>query len=808
MPRAVILTALPVEYLAVRAYLTNPQQKIHPQGTIYEQGQFTDNGQTWNVGIVEIGAGDSGAALEAERAISYFNPSVVLFVGVAGGIKDVALGDVVASTKVYGYESGKAEETFKPRPEIALTDYCLEQRARVEARNGDWFKRISSTEPVPRVFVSPIAAGEKVIASTKSDVYKFLRSNYGDAVAVEMEGFGFLKAAWANQGVSAIVIRGISDLIDGKTASDKIGSQEIASRNASAFAFQLLAEFKNSIVERDKTKAREEDSTNKDALVFYLFERLSILNIDDYQLLCRLGCYLDEDINTLRKENILSLFWEIPRDSKKTKIIKSLCHRLLIEFEDNKYSLHPLIHKEARRRLESNQEERNKVSTQVAKFYSGNAIDVTKELEAEAGFKAIQYYNLAEKFEECYQMLLHILEAKENLSNLRCSDNLWQYKSRIVEICEQLIQSNGLKESEKALALIPLGVLYPENGKNNQAIDVSRKILSLVLPLIRENENDKEARLAQVSAYLISGRANKNIGRVLEAKIDCKKALEFVEKLDKSFANEWKAFALYELGTVHLEKAKINDYFSKQTFFEASKALFHIGTAAFLYLGMKIPEEFDKFFKRPAAIQSNEELIFEKLENCTNTLQDNNYTKQFRVLYGIGKCMRLMRFTPISRRFMQRALNLLLKKTGNPDNLNETWSYLEFALCSSTSEASEAEGYYNRALKKYDSLEPICQAHVLFEYGNFICGQGRHRHREAIEQYRKLEKLLEDTEFESLKALNYYSISRAYSMMDIAEREKNKSEIDRCLQNSQKICEQLGLSYIDKIQELRISLQS
>jgi nucleoside phosphorylase len=246
MPCAVILTALPVEYLAVRAHLTNPQEVIHPQKTIYERGEFAENGQTWDVGIVEIGAGNSGAAFEAERAISYFNPTVILFVGVAGGIKDVILGDVVASTKICAYESGKAGETFQPRPEIVLPAYDLEQRAKYESKKSDWLQRISVTEPIPRVYVAPIAAGEKVIASTKSDVYKFLRANYGDVVAVEMEGFGFLKAARANQQVSAMVIRGISDLIDGKTDSDKKGSQEIASRNASAFAFQLLAKFKNS----------------------------------------------------------------------------------------------------------------------------------------------------------------------------------------------------------------------------------------------------------------------------------------------------------------------------------------------------------------------------------------------------------------------------------------------------------------------------------------------------------------------------------------------------------------------------------
>ena len=36
--KAIVLTALRVEYEAVRAHLINLEEEVHPQGTIYERG--------------------------------------------------------------------------------------------------------------------------------------------------------------------------------------------------------------------------------------------------------------------------------------------------------------------------------------------------------------------------------------------------------------------------------------------------------------------------------------------------------------------------------------------------------------------------------------------------------------------------------------------------------------------------------------------------------------------------------------------------------------------------------------------------
>lgn len=239
--RCVVLTALRLEFRAVHEQLEDVREVIHPTaGTVYDVGRLAGG---WEVALAEVGAGNINATLETERAIDHFNPQAVVFVGVAGGLKDVKLGDVVVATKVYGYESGKdTPDGFRPRPELGMAGHALLQRAKAEARGDGWRTRIKGT-PAPdgvEVYTGAIAAGEKVLANASSELVRFLRANYGDTLAVEMEGHGVMQAAH-QRGVNALVVRGISDLVDGKAEADKQGWQPRAARHAAAFAAQVLA---------------------------------------------------------------------------------------------------------------------------------------------------------------------------------------------------------------------------------------------------------------------------------------------------------------------------------------------------------------------------------------------------------------------------------------------------------------------------------------------------------------------------------------------------------------------------------------
>lgn len=265
--RAIILTALEVECRAILSHLSITEEDVY-KGTIYHVGTFSSIDKSWAVAVAQIGAGNDVAALETERAIDHFNPNVALFVGVAGGIKDVKEGDVVAATDVYGYESGKAGESFKPRPEVEKSTHLIQQCAKDEAMKGDWLERlgISMPNPSPEVFVEPIVSGEKVLASKNSEIHDLIKNHYCRAVAVETEGHGFLRAISHNSGVEGLVIRGISDCLDNKSDLQDSIRQEIAARHAGAFAFEILAKISIKQNPQSKKLFAKKDNAESDII--------------------------------------------------------------------------------------------------------------------------------------------------------------------------------------------------------------------------------------------------------------------------------------------------------------------------------------------------------------------------------------------------------------------------------------------------------------------------------------------------------------------------------------------------------------
>lgn len=238
----VILTALNLEYQAVRRRLAGPQVHRHERGTRFEVG--TVRGTSCRVALGLTNKGNHSAAVIAERAIQEFSPVALLFVGVAGALWDTPrLGDVVMATHVYAYHGGTSEDDgLKARPRVWEAAHGVSQLGSHLARMNDWIDDTPGHGRAPQVHFGAIAAGEVVQNSKISAEAQWIRQHYNDALAIEMEAAGVAQAGHLN-GAPVAIVRGISDRADGTKSSAKDRNwQPRAAANAAAFAIRLAVE--------------------------------------------------------------------------------------------------------------------------------------------------------------------------------------------------------------------------------------------------------------------------------------------------------------------------------------------------------------------------------------------------------------------------------------------------------------------------------------------------------------------------------------------------------------------------------------
>lgn len=240
----VIMTAIPEEHTAVLEHLVDVLPHRHRHGTVFEVGSVAGH-PGHRVALAQTGIGVSAAATLTERAHAEFDPEAMVFVGVAGGLREwLEIGDVVVATKIYSYQGGRSEDDkFLVRPSAWSAAHRLEQEARRLQRGNAWhsFLPDRAESDSPMAYFEAIAVGDVVLDSRVSDLARRLHESYNDAVAVDMESSGFAHAAHLGDQVRAMAVRGISDCADGKkTAADSKGSKLLASRNAAAFAIALI----------------------------------------------------------------------------------------------------------------------------------------------------------------------------------------------------------------------------------------------------------------------------------------------------------------------------------------------------------------------------------------------------------------------------------------------------------------------------------------------------------------------------------------------------------------------------------------
>lgn len=225
--------------------------KVHPKrdttimGVTFTVGKM----RTRDVVVVKSGIGKVNSAMTAALLLEHFNPTEVIFTGIAGGIDSSLLpGDIIVADRAAQHDFGQLTadginvwQTFDydetSNPLFFPCDSLLiakTQEAGEKARIK--FIRTYDAKRKPTINTGTIVTGDVFVASTP---FKNRLEREFAAKAVEMEG-GAVAQICYQQGVPFVVIRSISDTADENAAKLYKKFLKVASFNAAHLVSELI----------------------------------------------------------------------------------------------------------------------------------------------------------------------------------------------------------------------------------------------------------------------------------------------------------------------------------------------------------------------------------------------------------------------------------------------------------------------------------------------------------------------------------------------------------------------------------------
>lgn len=170
------------------------------------------------------------SALTATIMIEHFNAEVLLFTGVAGGLQDLQVGDLIAATATvqhdvditaFGYPYGKIPSSSV---EIKTSKELLE-KAQLIAKEQNFALQ-----------TGVIATGDQFVHSSESK--SFMIKEFA-AKAIEMEG-GSVNLVCHELGIPSLILRSISDTADGEAAENFDEFAIMAAQRSADFIMMLI----------------------------------------------------------------------------------------------------------------------------------------------------------------------------------------------------------------------------------------------------------------------------------------------------------------------------------------------------------------------------------------------------------------------------------------------------------------------------------------------------------------------------------------------------------------------------------------
>jgi hypothetical protein len=112
-------------------------------------------------------------------------------------------------------------------------------------------------------------------------------------------------------------------------------------------------------------------------LVIGQFDRLRVHDLTVYSLLCRMGCYRYSDIPSVAINGLFCLLWDV-KEKDRSKAVSQLRDRSLIEYDQGKYWLHPVIKQVARTQLKEDVLNWEKSNQNAAEFWKTSVQEIKR----------------------------------------------------------------------------------------------------------------------------------------------------------------------------------------------------------------------------------------------------------------------------------------------------------------------------------------------------------------------------------------------------------------------------------------------
>ena len=319
--RALIVPALQVEAKAILSFFDDVHVKSAPKGVTYMTGSrkifstplgasIKDN---WTFFIaVPTGSGNVEVSRVLHQMIPECDPHLVALIGCAGGFPDkIETFDVVAPPRIDYIARSKVGERTQLRPQQEICSNLFIDHCKNVQLLDLWHQYLMpdiSNAPI-NVYFEPIISGETVLVNSRSAFSRAARAASPKAVAIEMEGYGFL-AACREHRVEAAVVQGISDMLDNKNEpkadgkSSDLGlnpAQFKATRHAAALFFATL-DFANASAFRRNGQVAQSDVTEVSMILDADMHDVPEIQADLFELFKKYGIrnFSFKPVNSIR----------------------------------------------------------------------------------------------------------------------------------------------------------------------------------------------------------------------------------------------------------------------------------------------------------------------------------------------------------------------------------------------------------------------------------------------------------------------------------------------------------------------------